>query len=79
MAFVDNYFAEKDAGYYLDGLKRWEYRWEQKACILKCIKRIEKSQRHSLTDDLTHKYEVLSFDRCCILCGALRSPSTSGT
>ena len=29
ITFVNNYFAEKDAEYYLDGLKRWEHRWEK--------------------------------------------------
>ncbi|GFX27499.1 mariner Mos1 transposase [Trichonephila clavipes] len=32
ITFVKNYFAEKNAEYYLDGLQRWERRWE------KCIK-----------------------------------------
>ena len=27
--FVNNYFAEKNAEYYSDGLKRWEHRWEK--------------------------------------------------
>jgi len=31
ITFVNNYFAEIDAEYYLDGLKRWEHRW--KKCI----------------------------------------------
>ncbi|XP_018359055.1 PREDICTED: uncharacterized protein LOC108758551 [Trachymyrmex cornetzi] len=31
ITFVNNYFVEKDAKYYLDGLKRWEHRWEK--CI----------------------------------------------
>lgn len=31
ITFVNNYFAEKDINYYLDGLKRWEHRWEK--CI----------------------------------------------
>lgn len=31
ITFVNNYFAEKDAKYYLDGLKRWEHHWEK--CI----------------------------------------------
>lgn len=31
ITFVNNYFAEKNAEYYLDGLKRWEHRWEK--CI----------------------------------------------
>ena len=26
---VNNYFAEKNAEYYLDGLQRWEHRWEK--------------------------------------------------
>ncbi|GFS47814.1 histone-lysine N-methyltransferase SETMAR [Trichonephila clavipes] len=25
--FVNNYFAEKNTEYYLDGLQRWEHRW----------------------------------------------------
>ena len=29
ITFVNNYFAEKKAGYYLDGLQRWEHRWEK--------------------------------------------------
>lgn len=29
IAFVDNNFEEKNAEYYLDGLKRWEHRWEK--------------------------------------------------
>ncbi|GFV80980.1 mariner Mos1 transposase [Trichonephila clavipes] len=29
ITFVNNYFAEKSAGYYLDGLQRWEPRWEK--------------------------------------------------
>ena len=29
ITFVDNYFVEKNAEYYLDGLQRWEYRWEK--------------------------------------------------
>ena len=27
--FVNDYFAEKKAEYYLDGLKRWEHRWDK--------------------------------------------------
>jgi len=26
---VNNYFAEKNAEYYLDGLQRWEHFWEK--------------------------------------------------
>ena len=26
---MNNYFAEKNAEYYLDGLQRWEHRWEK--------------------------------------------------
>ena len=26
---MNNYFAEKNAEYYSDGLKRWEHRWEK--------------------------------------------------
>lgn len=33
ITFVNSYFMEKDAEYYLDGLKRWENRWE------KCVER----------------------------------------
>ncbi|GFV32159.1 histone-lysine N-methyltransferase SETMAR [Trichonephila clavipes] len=29
ITFVNNYFAEKNAEYYLDGLYRWEHRWEK--------------------------------------------------
>ena len=29
MTFVNNYFAQKNAKYYLDGLQRWEHRWEK--------------------------------------------------
>jgi len=29
ITFVNNYFAEKNAKYYLDGLQRWEHRWEK--------------------------------------------------
>ena len=29
ITFVNNYFAEKNAEYYLDGLQRWEHRWEK--------------------------------------------------
>ena len=29
ITFVNNYFAEKNAEYYSDGLKRWEHRWEK--------------------------------------------------
>ena len=31
ITFVNNYFAEKNAEYYLDRLQRWEHRWEK--CI----------------------------------------------
>ncbi|KAK2723510.1 hypothetical protein QYM36_001994 [Artemia franciscana] len=31
ITFVNNYFAEKNAEYYFDGLRRWEHRWEK--CI----------------------------------------------
>ena len=31
ITFVNNFFMEKDAKYYLDGLERWEHRW--KKCI----------------------------------------------
>ncbi|KAL6255552.1 hypothetical protein P5V15_013895 [Pogonomyrmex californicus] len=31
IAYVNAYFAEQDANYYLEGLKRLEYRWEK--CI----------------------------------------------
>ena len=30
--FVNNYFADKDANYYLEGLMRWEHRWEK--CVV---------------------------------------------
>ena len=29
ITFVNKYFAEKNAEYYLDGLQRWEHRWEK--------------------------------------------------
>ncbi|GFV30199.1 mariner Mos1 transposase [Trichonephila clavipes] len=29
ITFVNNYFAEKNAEYYLDGLQRWQHRWEK--------------------------------------------------
>ena len=29
ITFVNNYFAEKNAEYSLDGLQRWEHRWEK--------------------------------------------------
>lgn len=29
ITFVNNYFTEKNAEYYLDGLERWEHRWEK--------------------------------------------------
>ena len=29
ITFVNNYFAEKNAEYYLDELQRWEHRWEK--------------------------------------------------
>ena len=29
ITFVNNYFAQKNAEYYLDGLRRWEHRWEK--------------------------------------------------
>ena len=29
ITFVNNYFAEKNAEYYLDGLQRWENCWEK--------------------------------------------------
>ncbi|GFT80716.1 histonelysine Nmethyltransferase SETMARlike [Trichonephila clavipes] len=29
ITFVNNYFAEKNTDYYLDGLQRWEHRWEK--------------------------------------------------
>ena len=29
ITFVNNYFAEKNAECYLDGLQRWEHRWEK--------------------------------------------------
>ena len=29
ITFVNNYFAEKNAEYYSDGLKRWEHCWEK--------------------------------------------------
>ncbi|GFV57747.1 histonelysine Nmethyltransferase SETMARlike [Trichonephila clavipes] len=29
ITYVNNYFAEKNAEYYLDGLQRWEHRWEK--------------------------------------------------
>ena len=29
ITFVNNYFAEKNAEYYLGGLQRWEHRWEK--------------------------------------------------
>ena len=29
ITFVNNYFAEKNAKYYLNGLQRWEHRWEK--------------------------------------------------
>ena len=32
ITFAINYFAEKNVEYYLDGLHRWEHRWE------KCVK-----------------------------------------
>ena len=31
ITFVDNYFVEKNAEYYLGGLQRWERRW--KKCV----------------------------------------------
>ncbi|GFX00736.1 histonelysine Nmethyltransferase SETMARlike [Trichonephila clavipes] len=31
ITFVNNYFAEKNAEYYLDGLHRWEHLW--KKCV----------------------------------------------
>lgn len=29
ISFVNNYFEEKNSKYYLDGLQRWEHRWEK--------------------------------------------------
>lgn len=29
ISFVNSYFADKDAKYYLEGLQRWEHRWEK--------------------------------------------------
>ena len=29
ITFVNNFFAEKNAEYYLDGLQRWEHRWKK--------------------------------------------------
>ncbi|GFW11704.1 histonelysine Nmethyltransferase SETMARlike [Trichonephila clavipes] len=29
IAFENNYFADRNAEYYLDGLQRWEHRWEK--------------------------------------------------
>ena len=29
ITFVNNYFAEKNAEYYFDGLQRWKHRWEK--------------------------------------------------
>ncbi|KMQ88673.1 histone-lysine n-methyltransferase setmar [Lasius niger] len=31
ITFVNEYFAEQDVNYYLNGLKRWEHLWEK--CI----------------------------------------------
>ena len=29
ITFVNNYFAEKNAEYYLDGLQRWKHHWDK--------------------------------------------------
>ena len=47
ITFVNNYFAEKNTKYYLDGLQRWEHRWEKSPCnyketMLKNLKNHEK-------------------------------------
>ena len=48
---MNNYFAEKNAEYYLDWLQRWEHRWE------KCVK---------LQGDYVEKYKKISEKMSCI-------------
>ena len=67
IAFVNNYFVEKNAGYYLDGLQRSEHRWEK--CVYKCVTRrlcwkIFKKSKKCLVSLLDQKlFRTLSYNR----------------
>ena len=50
ITFANNYFAEKNAEYYLDGLQRWEHRWEK--CVELQRDYVEKQNKNFSEKDL---------------------------